>query len=204
MKIIFTLLLVSMICSTSYSQKPSFGIKAAVTSNYLSLRSTITSGKMEGQQIGFYFGGILNMQLSKHLAFQPNLLIAKKGAVVEELKFNTWHIDLPLHLLYTHAGFFAGAGPVLSYGMDGRVKSKLIPDGETDIYAQGEMNNNEFKRFEIGSNVLMGYTLPGGVSLSASFAHGFNNIWSGETKTLKTHSKTFGFSVGYIFGSRKH
>jgi hypothetical protein len=201
MKIIFTLLLASMICFTGYSQKTTFGVKAGITSNYLSFRDIKSDDKIEGQRAGVYFGGILNVPLSKHVAFQPNFLIAQKGAVLREMKFTTWHIEMPLNLLYTHAGFFVGAGPDLSYALDGRVKSKTIADGEADIYATGEMDGKVFKRFEIGSNVLMGYTFPGGISLSASYTQGFNNIYKGEDNTLATHSKTFGFSVGYLFGT---
>jgi hypothetical protein len=198
-KLTFTLLLVSAIGFSGYAQKTSFGIKAGVTSNYWAFSHTESDAKLGGSKVGFYAGGIANIPLSAHLTFQPNLLVSRKGARMEEQDFTTWNIELPAHLLYTHNGFFVGAGPNFSYGLDGRLKSDDISDGESDIYSKGEVDN-AFKRFEIGSSVLIGYNFPGGLTLSANYVQGLNNIITGTTDhKVKIYTSTFGFSVGYLF-----
>lgn len=200
MKFTCTFLCLSIVCLAGYSQKNSFGIKAGITSNSLSIK--VDDENVEGQKTGFYVGGVGHFQLSEHFAVQPNLLVAMKGGALPGVEFTTWNIEVPVNLLYTHAGFFIGAGPNLAYGLDGRAKGEnLEPDGEVDIYSKAE-TDLLFNLFEIGTNVLMGYTFPNGLTLSANYAQGFNNLYKGDDD-YKIHSKMVGFAVGYQFGKRK-
>jgi hypothetical protein len=199
-KISFTFLSLFMIWLAGYSQKNSFGIKAGITTNYLHFDLDDIEG--DGDKTGTAFGFIYNWQVNKNFAIQPNLLAVMRGAHVDDIHFRIWDIAVPINLLYTNNGFFAGAGPNISYSLDGRAMGENIePDGSVDIHAEGE-TDFLFRRFEIGSNVLMGYNFKNGIQLSANYTQGFNNLYRGE-EDFTIRSRTFGLSVGYMFGKKK-
>ena len=138
-KFSFTFLCLLIISIAGFSQRQGFGIKAGVTSNHLAFSALDGDIKFQGHKTGFVFGLINHLQVSKHFAIQPNIQVALKGAQVIDHKYQTWHIELPVNFLVTQNGFFAGAGPYISYGIDGRVKGENVqPDGEADIYSEGE------------------------------------------------------------------
>lgn len=187
--------------TVSLAQSKSFGIKTGITNNYLTYRiDNDDDTRILGGNTGFYAGGVANFQLAENFAIQPNLLLAMKGGSVESYKVNTWHIDIPVNFLFTHNGFFIGAGPNFSYALSGT----LDPDDEkVNIFEKDEAGPYTLKKFEIGANCLMGYNFPGGVTLSASFTPGLNDIYDGGDDDIKAHFKSFGLSVGYMFGKKK-
>jgi hypothetical protein len=193
------------LASTGFAQNMSFGIKAAVTTNFLTYKVDAGSEdqKLIGNTTGFYVGGIANFQLSENFSIQPNLLFAMKGGAIQTYKINTFHVDLPINFLYNNNGFFVGGGPNISYALSGKLD---VDDEDIDIFEQDEAGEYTLKRFEIGANVLMGYTFPSGLTLSASFSPGLNNIYEGEDdedEDIAAHFKSFGFSIGYMFGKKK-
>lgn len=194
-----------LLATTGFAQKITFGIKAAVTTNYslFKLEDGEDDEELIGNNTGFYVGGIANFHIAENFSIQPNLLFSMKGGGLQGLKISTMHVDLPINFLYTSNGFFAGAGPNISYALSGKLKTD---DEDIDIYDQDEAGPYTLKKFEIGANVLMGYTFPGGLTLSASFTQGLNNIYEGEVdndEDIIAHFKSFGISIGYMFGKRK-
>ena len=197
-KIIFTFLSLFMICFAGYPRQADFGVKVGITSNYLHFNAD--GEKVQGEKTGTYFGFVYNYQVNKNFAIQPNLLGALKGAEIEGVKFRTWHIELPVNFLYTHNGFFIGGGPNFSYGQDALAKGgDLEPDGEVDMYSTGESPDFTFKRFDIGANLLMGYTFNNRVSISTTYTHGFTNLYKGPEEDFTIRSSNFGFALGYMF-----
>jgi hypothetical protein len=185
------------------AQKIKYGIKAGVTNNFLTFNNDDGSRSIT-HKAGFYAGAVANFQLSKHFALQPNLLFAMKGGKPLVYKINMFYIDVPVNLLYTHNGFFIGAGPNFSYGVSGTIKWQ---NGQKfDIFNQDEAMNYTLKRFEIGANCLMGYTFSNGIVLSGSFTPGLSNIYKGEAGDPQfdfvTHNKSFGLALGYMFGAK--
>jgi hypothetical protein len=204
-KLIFLFSGYLLLATTSFAQNMSFGIKGAVTTNFLTykLEDGDDDERLIGNNTGFYIGGVANFQLSENFAIQPNLLFAMKGGSIEGLKISTMHIDVPVNFLYTTNGFFVGGGPNFSYALSGKLK---VDDEDIDIFDQDEAGDYSLKKFEIGANVLLGYTFPSGLTLSASFTPGLNNIYQGEEdneEDIVAHFKSFGFSIGYMFGKKK-
>jgi len=200
--VLFSALLLT--AGAALAQNISFGVKAAVTSNFLTYRyDNDDDDRFLIDKTGFYVGGIANIQLSEHFSLQPNLLLAMKGGKNGEGKISTFHIDVPVNLLYTTNGFFIGAGPNFSYGLSGKIE---FDDEELDVYDQEEAGFSTLKRFEVGANCLMGYTLPNGLILSASFTPGLTDVFKGEEDSEENtvaHFKSFGLSIGYMFGKKK-
>jgi hypothetical protein len=199
-KIIFTFLILSMISFASYSQKLGLGFKAGVTSNNLTFKSGVDF-KETGQKTGTYFGFTYQYQVSEHFVLQPNLFAVMKGAEIEEADITTWHISMPINLLYTHQGFFIGGGPNLALGLDARAKGEdLEPDGEIDLYSNESIL--KMKRFEIGTNATMGYNFNNGLSITANYAQVLNDL-NDTDGDYKISSSSFGIAVGYNFGKKR-
>jgi hypothetical protein len=197
-KFSFTCLSLLIFCVAGYSQKTAFGIKAGMSSNYL--RFSIDGEKQTGEKTGVFFGFVYNVPANKHFAVQPNLLATMRGAYIDGVHIKTWNIELPINLLYTHGGFFAGGGPNFSYSLDARARGEDVsPDGEVDMHTSE--SNLQLKRTEIGANLLAGYTFPNGFSISANYLQGFNNMYVG-TEGYKVRSSAFGFALGYMFGKK--
>lgn len=200
--VLFSALLLT--AGAALAQNISFGVKAAVTSNFLTYRfDDDDDDRFILDKAGFYVGGIANIQLSDHFSLQPNLLLAMKGGKVGEGNISTLHIDVPVNLLYTTNGFFIGAGPNFSYGLSGKID---FDDEEVDLYDQEEAGSSTLKRFEVGANCLMGYTFPSGLMLSASFTPGLTDVFKGDvgsTENTVAHFKSFGLSIGYLFNRKK-
>ena len=201
-KFSFTFLCLLAISITAFSQRQGFGIKAGVTSNHLAFSHLDGDVKYQAHKTGFVFGLVNHVQVSKHFAIQPGIQVALKGGQAIENKYKTWHIELPVNFLVTGNGFFAGAGPYISYGVDGRGKGHNVqPDGEADIYSEGEEPPYLFRQVEGGANVLMGYTFANGLTLSANFSHGLHNLNKNETGT-KIHSRSLGLTITQLFGKK--
>lgn len=198
-KFSFTFLSLMLICFAGYSQKTAFGIKAGMSSNYL--RFKIDGEKESGEKTGVYFGFVYHLQANEHFAFQPNLLATMRGAHIDGVHMRTWNIEVPLNFLYTNNGFFVGAGPNFSYSLDARAMGEDVsPDGEVDMHT--DESGIRIKRTEIGANVLAGYTFRNGISVSANYLQGFNNLYAGSDD-ISVRSSSFGFAVGYMFGKKK-
>jgi hypothetical protein len=198
----FTFLCLLAFSMAAFSQRQGFGIRAGVTSNYLAFSHEDAEIKFQGHRTGFVFGLLNHLQVAKNFAIQPNVQVALKGAQVNGVKFETWHFEVPLNFLVTDKGFFFGAGPYISFGLDGKAKGEGVqPDGEADLYAEGENPPYLFKKVEGGANVLIGYSLANGLTLSAHFSHGLHNLNKNEDD-IKIHSKSFGFTIAQLFGKK--
>ena len=110
-KFCFTFLCLLTISMAAFSQRQGFGVKAGITSNYLAFSAYDGDVKFQGHKTGFVLGFMNQFQVAKHFAIQPNVQVALKGAQLNDVKYQTWHIDVPVNFLLTSNGFFFGAGP---------------------------------------------------------------------------------------------
>jgi hypothetical protein len=192
-----------LLTSAVFSQKTTFGFRAGIASNFLTFKLDDDDEKLVSSNTRPFLAGVANIQLSENFAIQPNLVLIMKGGMVEGLKINTFHIDVPVNFLYTTNGFFAGGGPNFSYGLVGKLD---LGDEDVDIYEQEEAGELTLKKFEVGANLILGYTFPGGLSFAANFTPGLTDVYKGEEdgdSDIKAHFKTFAFTIGYMFGGRK-
>jgi hypothetical protein len=206
-KSILVISAVLALAATGTAQNINFGIKAGLTHNTLNFKieAEETEAKLEGSNAGFYVGGIANFKLSENFSLQPNLLFVMKGGRLSmdgDNKLTSFHIDLPVNFLYTANGFFIGAGPNFSYALSGKVKAN--DEESVDIFDKEEASYFYLKKFELGANVLMGYTFPNGLVISASYTPGIANIagYKDEDVEMTAHNKSFGISIGYMFGAK--
>lgn len=205
-------MLTALATVTLHAQTTSFGIKGGANSNTFYLKSEGTGGSDTRYSLtkpGFHVGGIVNLQFSDNFSLQPQLLLVNKGGKIklsgDETEFDFYTIDLPINLLYHYNGFFAGAGPNLSYGIS--AKGKAAGNPEVDLYEEGALGTGvTFKRFEVGLNATLGFRFPSGFTMSTSYAPGLSDIveeGSGTTGSIKSNNSFWGFSIGYMFGGNK-
>ncbi|HMR91871.1 MAG TPA: porin family protein [Chitinophagaceae bacterium] len=184
-----------------HAQKTTFGIKAGVNTNAFVVRGESGGDKVSysASKIGFQAGGVADISFSEHFSIQPNLLVVLKGGKYPASKYaiNIFSADLPINFLYKNNGFFAGAGPNLSYGISGKIKAE---DETIDVYSD-EAGEIPLKRFEMGANLLMGYQFAKGVSISANYTLGVSNILNvDDPGDSKVNNNYLGLSIGFNFG----
>jgi hypothetical protein len=212
----------------------SFGIHAnGIMSNY---NGEYKDGNMTIKQDGKFkaswkAGIAANLLLVDNFVFMPQLNLLSKGTKIEDSGSETimgvpftytidgkaeyTYLELPLYFMYSSngelGGFFAGLGPVLSYGLSGKEKSTYTinfggsPSSETyddkvkfDGKKDATDDLNHYKAFEFGGGLIAGYKTATGLFVNAHYHHGFSNI-SPETDT-KYKNKYFGVGIGYFFG----
>jgi hypothetical protein len=164
--------------------------------------------------VSFHIGGVAEVPIAQNFAFRPELLLSGKGMNFEgeddngdpvEAKIRPFYLELPLNVVYTHEfptglRFYGGAGPSIAYGLFGKVKS----GGEEEDAFQDE----GFKRFDFGINILAGIELNSGLTLGVNFTPGLANITEAEDPggfgaDVKWTNSVFGVSVGYMFGRKQ-
>ena len=206
----------TVIGATAFSQNIKWGIQAgtAIASQQAKQSGiTITSDS----KVGFTLGVLSDISITDNFAFQPGLNFTQKGS-----KFNISdggesmeatqtlnYVELPLNFLYhAPAGkgkFFAGLGPVVNYGISGKVKVKMT--GESDVSEDVKFGNDEaeddYKPFEIGGNILAGYEFSNGVFAAASYNAGLSNIAVGGDSDNSLKNRYFGVKIGFKFGGAK-
>lgn len=196
-------------CATLKAQQVSFGVKAGVQQNTLSLKQKEGSdwGRTAIIGTGFHIGGIADISLSEKISVQPQLLFnSKSTAMNSETKINMYAIDIPVNFLYKTGGFFLGLGPNLSYGLS----AKVTGDGDEDWYkkqsdGEGGEEKSVLKRFEVGANITLGYQFTNNLLISANYTQGLSNVsnYADDGQFGNVNTRFTGLSIGYMFGSKK-
>lgn len=200
-KLIFTI--VSFIALSAVYAQTSFGIHGDAIFAKQKIKSsgiTITGDDRTSWKAGL----ISNIPLASDFAFMPQLNLLSKGTKISfqgmsgESKLT--YLELPLNFVYNSNGFFAGLGPVLSYGLSGKEESDGV---STDVKFDGEQNptddNSHYKAFEFGGDIIAGYKLSNGLFFNAHYNLGFSNINPNSDVTVK--NQYFGFGIGYFFSA---
>lgn len=195
---------------TMNAQNAKFGVTAGITIANQKFKSSGLSITGDSK-VGFTAGAVADVGITENFSFQPGLNFTQKGSKVtfdpgtgsQTSKQTLNYIELPLNFLYkapAGAGkFFAGLGPVLSYGISGKAKD----DGdEFDIHF-GSDTDDDYKAFEFSGNVLAGYELAGGFLVAVNYNLGFSDILNGGDSDESVKNKYFGIRIGYLFGGSK-
>jgi Outer membrane protein beta-barrel domain len=213
-KLSITLMLAAFISTFTFAQIARFGVNAgaAFASGIQKEGNTTSTSKTKtGLTVGF-MGDIV---LTEKFSFQPGLNFIQKGGKESVTNFgitiesNTTlnYLELPLNFVYNApAGsgyFFAGLGPVLGYGMNGKAKIKVSTGGETKQDVKFGSGADELKPFEFSGNVLAGYELSNGIFIAANYNMGISNLLNDAPSNSSSKNRFFGIKLGYKFGLRE-
>lgn len=154
----------------SYAQV-SYGIKAGITQSFITETPTVT-GADNPLQIGFQFGFFLEKAITSSLIFQPSLQLTQKGyqSVVGNpggpfywsRNLRTNYLEMPFEMLRKFpinksSNFHVGSGPVVSYGIQGRLKAAVVStDNNQQLNTQISTDNKIFKTILTDDLTLVG------------------------------------------------
>lgn len=201
MKSKLTVLAMTLIWLSAFGQNPAdnndakvkWGIKLGLTISNIKLddNSGLLGSPTTNSKAGFLAGGYSRIMLGRSASFQPEVLLAVKGwketGSYGSYPHKATYLEFPFSLLYTSTRakgvFFIGGGP-----------APAIYIGET-VFFNGY---NDYRQFDIGVHVLMGYEVPIGVSLNLHYTHGLADVNSYDNG-VSIKNRSFGLSVGYTF-----
>lgn len=201
---LFTMVIAAIFTQTISAQKSAFGFSAGiVNANYSATSEGMTISA--SSKLGLTFGVMAKLPLTASLSFQPAMNYVQKGAKIdlggESASIRLNYLEMPLNLVFNSpenesGQFFFGLGPSLSYGISGKMKAA----GQEEKVHFGSGEDDIAKPFELGGNILAGYTFRGGFNVAVNYNRGLNNI-STDAST-KEHNYYFGLRLGYLLSKK--
>jgi hypothetical protein len=197
-----------LLMNYTIAQKASFGITAGASFASIKVSAESVSATT-GTHTGFTIGLVSSLPIAKDLSFRPQLNFVQKGGKTssdgssDHVTLN--YIELPLNFVFNTPNprgmFFIGAGPSLSMGLSGKDKWEDGTGSGSDDIKFGNSEDDDFKSFEAGINILAGYQFAPGFFVSANYNAGLSNITAGGSDP-KTHNQYFGIGIGYMFSNK--
>ncbi|HSC54267.1 MAG TPA: porin family protein [Phnomibacter sp.] len=172
---------------------------------------------------GYKFGVFAEIKLSDKVYFSPEINYLDKGSKYDhqttlsngnivdvKRTIKTQYLELPVNLYYKaktgKGAFFAGAGPVIGFGLKGKEESTIYKSSlpmmstkQADIMFDGkEAQAGEgvhLKLMEIGLNIAVGYELKNGLRFNIQYRPNFNDIAPGDS--MEYRNMYFGINLGF-------
>lgn len=195
-----------------------YGVKAGVTFPTFSASDI---GDQTAKSItSFYVGGVVNIPVHSMLSVQPGLTLIGKGGKLTSgtvgssdfFEYTPLYLEVPVNVVASfEAGpgkVFVGAGPYLSFGIGGKLKTEATVLGLTASDSKdlkfgtnsSTDNSKHLKSLDFGLNFLLGYQLTNGLSINGGYGLGLTNINpSADIEGNKASFKNSVVSVGLGF-----
>lgn len=198
-----------LVCISSYAQDIRVGISAGPVLS--DMRSKVDGEKEKTDiKFGFSAGLVVNIAISDNISIQPGLQFVQKGGKgkdeEESVTLTLNYIEVPVNFIYnfgeTTSSFFVGAGPSFGVGISGKLKYKAGDyAGSAKIKFGSNEGEDNFKRMDIGANILAGYNISKSLFISANYTHGFSNLVVGGNEVGKLSNRYCSVKVGWLFGN---
>jgi hypothetical protein len=206
-KIVLSLVLIAGIASFASSQMR-IGLNAGFSLGTFKNYDLDNEGDFT-TTTGFLIGVVGDMHVAKKFHLRPGLQFVQKGGVETtevggvQTKATTTlnYLELPIDFVYKTKAMkgmlFLGAGPSLAYAFSGKLKT-ATPTNTQEIDIDFGDDENTFKPFDLGVNLLVGFELSYGIYFQANSNFGLTNLSNaGEGATAKT--TYIGIRLGYRF-----
>jgi hypothetical protein len=209
------------IAAASFAQdKPSFGIRAGVTSasmsgdavNSLNNLIDYTNGMITtGNRKGFFAGGFASIPLSQQISIEPGVYYSQKGYSlngalnmkgVEILNVNakaqlqSQYIDLPVLLKANVSGFEIFAGPQVSYLTKADLRTTAGILGFNLLNKKMDATE-QMNRWDAAVTGGVGYQFKNGFSINAAYDYGLSK--ADANKNMETYNRAFKIGAGFKF-----
>ncbi len=177
------------------AQKNTFGVKAGANMSSFLLYDVAGESTMKA---GVNLGAFWKHDFAKSFALQTELNFDSQNSEYElgpaSSKYSFWTMEVPVYAMWQHTTgdnnrFYLGAGPNLSLGLGGKEKlssSKIFAD-------------NAMSRFDVGASVLVGWELPFGMQVNASYRYGFFNALKNPVGDGRMIKNSVSLGIGYRF-----
>jgi opacity protein-like surface antigen len=186
-----------LIASYSYAQDLKFGAKAGLN------LTNIVGDDVEDVDIkaGLYFGGFMNISLSDHLSFQPEILYSMQGWKIDDegddMTIKTSYINVPLLLKMSLGGsgkIHIYAGPQLGFLLDAEV------DYDNDFGSGTEDLKDYINNVDFSLNLGLSFDVSDNMSLDIRYNRGLSNIIDDEEDgDAKAFNSGFQLGASYSF-----
>jgi len=210
------LLLIALVLISidTYAQKVQFGITTGLSiANYKSrVDGNTESGKAKA---GLTVGLLADIPAGKHFSFQPAVNFVQKGSkdeqtfagITAKYKLTVNCIEVPLNFLYNTRGkagnFFVGAGPSFAVAFSGKGKFTDGSNSESTNLKFGNSDNDNMKSFDLGANIMTGFSLHNGILFSVNYNAGLSNLFPHGSSDGRLKSSYVGIKLGYLLNSGK-
>ncbi|RZL44243.1 MAG: PorT family protein [Pedobacter sp.] len=157
----------------------------------------------------FYIGGVVDLPLSKLFSIQPGLTLVNKGAKYTFVnryninvdsfsgKLNLMYIEIPVNGIFSlelgKGEVFFGGGPYYAFAVDGHTKSTNTGSNKYKVQF-GE--DKDYRRTDVGLNLLLGYKLNNGLNVHAGYGIGLKTITGGNVNFFQEKNKVLSFGFG--------
>jgi hypothetical protein len=187
------------------AQETRFAITAGASiSNWTEKASGI---KITTKSIAGFTGGFSAfVPVSTNLNIMTGLNVVQKGtgatdpgsSETETVKLT--YLEVPINIVYTSNGFFAGAGPSIAFGISGKDKFTDQNGTTSTTLKFGNTDDDDIKPLDIGANIVAGYIFTNKVMITANYNFGLSNLQPNATADDgKVVNNYFGIKIGYIF-----
>ncbi|MBN1414979.1 MAG: PorT family protein [Bacteroidales bacterium] len=206
-KTIIAIIVLPAVLTITAQTQITIGIRAGVNLQNINGKNYADDKLDNGMIVGYNAGVNVEIPIAKDIYLQPGLLFATKGAknkeVSPEARIGISYIELPVNLVYKallgSGHVFLGFGPYAAYGIAGKVEDTKIDFKKEMTTAE----NNAFKAFDMGANLLAGYEFEFDLLFQLNFQLGLLEIYpdnTGDTNDKTSYKNTgFGLSLGYRF-----
>ena len=187
---------------------PSFGLKAGMNVSSLSKDGGLND---QESKIGFNAGVFLNAPISEQFSIQPEVLYNNLGSKITReatVNSNTYTAEYARHLDYISVpvmaqfnatpNFYIEAGPQFSFLVDARDKYKNTINGSTQDAQSYSLNKDNFKTFDFGLGLGVGYYFTPQFGINARYTAGLTDIYKSNS-TSNDNVKNNVFQVGLNF-----
>lgn len=205
---------------TSQVNAQTFSVKAGMNlSNVVVKESDSTLSNDYKSNIGFNFGGTIEIPIVNNFSIEPGIFVSTKGFHEEisedffgikysmKMNMNLYYIDIPLNGKYTYNmnsfKIYGLLGPYLGVGITGTLKQESTAMNQTQTEEKTvvfDSKNEEFhlNRFEYGFQIGAGVELKSFL-FGISYNYGLGNISPNTDNNLTATHRILGFNVGYRF-----
>jgi hypothetical protein len=200
MKKLLMISILSVASTFAYAQSTKIGFKAGANFNHISTNGIDLKEEPHGRP-SIHFGIVADFEMSKKISFQPQLLFSGRGAKEshgdhsDAYVFNS--IEAPLNFVYksnNEKGLFFGAGPAIGYNINGKKEGHDNGGHQhDDLFEPGV---NQYKRFDLGVNALLGYQVSKKLFVSTNYNLGLTD-WRNSNPSWRNNIAAV--SIGYFF-----
>jgi len=218
----YTLALVALLITSVALGQTHFGIKTGVSITNPKTDLVIDAiDQAPRSYTSFVVGGLAEIGINEHLAFQPEVLYTRKGFNIDQgtsfdvggmnipigakLETSVSYLETPL-LLKGKFGegatkFYGIAGPALGYGLSGKIDPKVTLLIDFNLPSQPlNLDSDMYQRLELSGIVGAGVehnVTSGKVFADLRYQYGFTNLMEDPIADISIRNTGVQFAVGY-------
>lgn len=170
-------------------------------------------------------GVVFDIPVAGNFSLRPSLRYVQKGVRINavdasgivvtriESSMKQHFVEMPVLFTWKKplgaVDLFLGAGPSAGVGVKGRTTMRTIIETlpeplvtiKTDPFKRSEYMEEPFKRFEISAAAVAGAEFRNGLSITAGYNHGLNDLNGANDDHYRNRVATL--TLGYFFGNKK-